>query len=64
MNNNNELQINDIIESLKGMIADQAYQIAYKDAIIAAQSRQLKEYADIILNQNAQGAEVNNDDVR
>ena len=62
---NNDAQVNDLIESLKSIIGDLAYRIAYKDAIIAAQERQLEEFREVILNQkNIQGEKVNNDDVR
>ena len=40
---NNEIQFMDVIEPLKQMIADQAYQLAYKDAIIKTQDKENQE---------------------
>lgn len=40
---NNEIQVMDIIESLKEQIAELAYQVSYKDGIIKSQERQIEE---------------------
>ena len=40
---NNEIQIADIIDSLKEQIANMAYQLAYKDGIIKSQEKQREE---------------------
>ena len=63
---NNEIQANDVIESLKSIIADQAYKIAYREAMIAAYERQIKELNEVLaMQRNVNGMEVNkNDDVR
>lgn len=38
---NNDIQVNDVVESLKNIIADQAYKIAYREAIIASYEREI-----------------------
>lgn len=45
---NNEVQFMDVIEPLKQMIAEQAYQIAYKDAVIKTQERTIEKLNDKI----------------
>lgn len=40
---NNEIQIVDIIDSLKEQIANMAYQIAYKDGVIKSLEKQIEE---------------------
>lgn len=40
---NNEIQVMDIIESLKEQIAELAYQVSYKDGVIKSQERQIEE---------------------
>ena len=40
---NNEIQVMDIIESLKEQIAELAYQVAYRDGVIKSQERQIEE---------------------
>ena len=63
--NNSDLQVNDLVESLKNIIADQAYKIAYREAMIAAYERQIAELNDALANRDdrVQGVEVS-DDVR
>ena len=63
---NNEIQANDVIESLKSIIADQAYKIAYREAMIVAYERQIKELNEVLaMQRNVNNVEVNkNDDVR
>ena len=63
---NNEIQANDVIDSLKNIIADQAYKIAYREAMIVAYERQIKELNEVIaMQRNVNSVEVNkNDDVR
>lgn len=40
---NSEIQFMDVIEPLKQMIAEQAYQLAYKDAVIKTQDKENQE---------------------
>ncbi len=63
---NNEIQANDVIDSLKNIIADQAYKIAYREAMIVAYERQIKELNEMLtMQRNVHSVEVNkNDDVR
>lgn len=57
---NNEIQVNDMIESLKNIIADQAYKLAYREAMIAAYERQIKELNEVIaMQRNVNGTEEN-----
>lgn len=58
MMNDNTIQAMDIVHSLKEMIADQAYQIAYRDAIIKAYEKQIIE-----LQAQLQQIEQSNDDM-
>lgn len=44
MNNNNfEIQIQDVIDPLKGMIAEQCYQTAYAQGMVKSLERQVME---------------------
>ena len=52
---NNEIQVNDVIESLKNIIADQAYKIAYREAIIVSYEKEITR-----LNESLQQARQNN----
>lgn len=40
---NNDIQVMDIIESLKEQIAELAYQVSYRDGVIKSQERQIEE---------------------
>lgn len=42
---NNDVQVIDVIDSLKEQIANMAYQIAFKDATIKALEKQVEEMA-------------------
>lgn len=42
---NNDVQVIDVINSLKEQIAELAYQIAYKDGIIKSLQKQVEEMA-------------------
>ena len=39
---NNEIQAMDVVESLKELIADLSYQVAYRDAVIKAKDREIE----------------------
>ena len=41
---NNDVQVIDVIDSLKEQIANMAYQIAFKDATIKALEKQVEEW--------------------
>ena len=43
---NNDVQVIDVIDSLKEQIANMAYQIAFKDATIKVLEKQVEEMAD------------------
>ena len=40
---NNDIQVMDIIESVKEQIAELAYQVSYRDGVIKSQERQIEE---------------------